>query len=169
MLSLQPQADNLKQLAHLFVLYLLSGSYVAADVGKLTPLEDIQQLSRASKQNRIPILLMVSQYHCGYCDRMKEEVLQPLQLDQAYRHRVLIRELSIDPGEMVTTLQGERQTADEFITQYNVSVTPTLLFLDAEGREAAQRIIGINTVDFLFLYIEAAIDQATAKILSAGD
>ncbi|MEW7995706.1 MAG: hypothetical protein AB2825_14840, partial [Candidatus Thiodiazotropha endolucinida] len=73
MLSLQPQADNLKQLAHIFVLYLLSGSYVAADVGKLPPLEDIQQLSRTSKQNRIPILLMVSQYHCGYCDRMKEE------------------------------------------------------------------------------------------------
>ncbi|MEW7984700.1 MAG: thioredoxin family protein [Candidatus Thiodiazotropha sp.] len=167
--SLQPQADNLNKLAHLFILYLLSGSYVAADVGKLTPLEDMRQLSWASKQKRIPILLMVSQYHCDYCDRMKEEVLQPLQLDQAYRHRVLIRELFIDPGEMVTTLQGKRQAADDFITQYNVSVTPTLLFLDAEGREAAQRIIGINTVDFLFLYIEAAIDQATAKILSVGD
>jgi thioredoxin-related protein len=100
---------------------------------------------------------------------MKEEVLQPLMLNQEYRQRVLIRELSIDPGEMVTTLQGRRQAAADFIDQYHVSVTPTLLFLDAKGREAAQRIIGINTVDFLFLYIDDAIDQATARIESRRD
>jgi thioredoxin-related protein len=169
MLSLQHWADYLKQFARIVVLYLLSSPFGFADVGKLIPLEDIQQLSRESRQQQIPILLLVSQYHCSYCDRMKEEVLHPLQLDQEYRQRVLIRELSIDPGEMVTTLQGKRQAAVDFIDQYDVSVTPTLLFLDAKGREAAQRIIGINTVDFLFLYIDEAIDQATANIQSTKD
>jgi thioredoxin-related protein len=158
----------LKQFTRIVFLYLLSSPFGFADVGKLIPLEDIQQLSWESRQQQIPILLLVSQYHCSYCDRMKEEVLKPLQMDQEYQQRILIRELSIDPGEMVTTLQGKRQGAADFIDQYHVSVTPTLLFLDDEGKEAAQRIVGINTVDFLFLYIDEAIDQATANIRSTG-
>lgn len=167
MLSPQLQAAHLKKLAKILTFYLLFSALAHADTGKLVPLEDIQQLSRQSKQNQIPILLMVSQYHCSYCDRMKEEILEPMQLDLEYQQRVLIRELSIDPGETVTTLQGKREAAADFVSQYNVSVTPTLLFLDAEGREAAERIIGINTVDFLMLYIDDAIKQATTKMQSA--
>jgi thioredoxin-related protein len=156
----------MKQLAQVIILALLSNSIAVADAGKLTTLEDFRLVSRESRQNRIPILVLVSQYHCNYCDRMKEEVLQPLQLNREYRQRVLIRELAIDPGEMITTLEGKSLTVADFITKYSVSVTPTLLFLDAEGREAAKRIIGINTVDFLFYYIDEAIDQATARIQS---
>ncbi|MES9947139.1 MAG: thioredoxin fold domain-containing protein [Candidatus Thiodiazotropha sp.] len=167
MLSPQHRAAHLKQLVKILTLCLFFGTLAHADMGKLVPLEDIQQLSRQSKQNQIPILLMVSQYHCSYCDRMKEEILEPMQLDLEYQQRVLIRELSIDPGETVTSLQGKREEAADFASQYNVSVTPTLLFLDAEGREAAERIIGINTVDFLILYIDDAIKQATTRMQSA--
>ncbi|MCU7937214.1 MAG: thioredoxin fold domain-containing protein [Candidatus Thiodiazotropha sp. (ex Dulcina madagascariensis)] len=136
-----------------------------ADPGKLVSADDLSQLAAESEQRRLPILLMVSQYHCGFCDRMKEEVLQPMRLSGEYRNRVLMRELSIDPGETITNFQGEPETAEDFIHQYEVHVTPTLLFLDAEGKEAAERIVGINTVDYLIFYIEEAIDEATAEIV----
>jgi thioredoxin-related protein len=161
--SLIFRAEHLKQRWPIFFLCLFHATFVFADTSKLTPLEDMRLLGRESRQHQIPILLLVSQYHCSYCERMKQEVLNPLQLDPAYGQRVLIRELSIDPGEMVIDLRGKRQATADFVTRYNVSVTPTLLFLDAEGREAGQRIVGINTVDFLFLYIDEAIDQATTS------
>jgi thioredoxin-related protein len=165
MLSPKARAELLMQLARaLSIFCILSCTIALADAGRLAPLDDLQQLSMLSKQSQLPILLLVSQYHCGFCDRMKKEVLQPMQMDPAYQNRVLIRELSIDPEGMVTSLDGTRQAASEFISQYNVSLTPTLLFLDATGAEVAERIVGINTVDFLPLYIDDAIDQATARM-----
>lgn len=168
--SPRARAEYLKRLAGSFsIICLLYGPFSLADAGKLHPLDDLRQLSMLAKQRQLPILLLVSQYHCGYCDRMKEEVLQPMQLDPTYRDRVLIRELSIDAGEMVITLNGIRRAATDFISQYHISVTPTLLFLDAAGTEAAERIVGINTVDFLLHYIDDAIDEATAKMRAVGN
>jgi thioredoxin-related protein len=122
--------------------------------------EDFQQLAQEAQARRLPILLMVSQYHCGFCERMKEEVLGPMVLSGDYTSRVLIRQLQIDPGQNVTDFQGRRLSAEAFIARYKIRVTPTLLFLDAKGNEATKRIVGINTVDFLIFYIEEAIDEA---------
>jgi thioredoxin-related protein len=160
----KPMTLRIYQLRQVIILTLLCCSPSFVYSGKLTILDDFRQVGRESRQHQIPILVLVSQYHCSYCDRMKEEVLEPLQLNQQYGQRVLIRELSIDPGEMLTTLQGKSLAAADFTARYNVTVTPTLLFLDARGKEAAPRIIGINTVDYLFYYIDDAIDQATTNM-----
>ncbi len=126
----------------------------------LTPADDLQQLAKTARERRIPILLMVSQSHCGYCELMKNEVLIPMQLSGDYTERMLLREMMIDPGEMVTNFLGRRERADAFSRRYKVRVTPTLLFLDDRGEEAAERILGINTVDYLLFYIEEALDNA---------
>ena len=128
--------------------------------GNLQLVEDFQQLGNEARQRQIPILLMVSQYHCGFCERMREEVLGPMVLSGDYTSRVLIRELRMDPGSTVRDFQGERLTAAAFSARYKTRVTPTLLFLDAQGKEAAERIVGINTVDYLLFYIEDAINEA---------
>jgi thioredoxin-related protein len=107
---------------------------------------------------------MVSQEHCGYCERMKQEVLNPMLLSGEYDDKIVMRELLIDPGETVTDFSGQRQAADTFIHNYQVWVTPTLLFLDHRGRETAERILGINTVDYLLFYIESAIDDASSSM-----
>lgn len=143
----------------LLCLLVLSVDCLAVQI-QIPPVEDFQQLAREAEQRQLPILLMVSQYHCGFCERMKEEVLGPMMLSGDYTSRVLIRELLIDPGEYVTDLQGRRLSTEAFIARYQTRVTPTLLFLDAQGKEAAERIVGINTVDYLIFYIEDAIDEA---------
>jgi len=132
----------------------------AEEAPGLLPADDLQQLGQTAGERGVPILLMVSQSHCGYCELMKNEVLIPMQLSGDYQQRTLLRELMIDPGEMVTNFQGQRESADAFRARYKVRVTPTLLFLDARGREAAERILGINTVDYLLFYIEEALDDA---------
>jgi len=143
----------------LLCLLMLSASGLFAGEG-VPSVEDFQQLAREAELRQLPILLMVSQYHCGFCERMKEEVLGPMMLSSDYTSRVLIRELQIDPGHYVTDFQGQRLSAEAFTARYKTQVTPTLLFLDAQGNEAAERIVGINTVDFLIFYIEDAINEA---------
>ncbi|MCU7879793.1 MAG: thioredoxin fold domain-containing protein [Candidatus Thiodiazotropha sp. (ex Lucinoma aequizonata)] len=155
----------LKLLSRVLILNILFILSVSADPEKLIPVENIQKLAAEAKQNQIPILLLISQYHCGFCDLMKEEILQPMQLNSSYRERVLVRELLIDQGGMVTNFQGNREATADFVDQYNIFVTPTLLFLDADGKEASERIVGINTIDYLIFYIEDAIDSATANMV----
>jgi thioredoxin-related protein len=94
---------------------------------------------------------------------MKREILNPMQLSGEYKDQVIMLEILIDPGEMVTNFSGRRETAEAFADRYGVFVTPTLLFLDADGNEAAERILGINTIDFLPLYIDNAIENASLK------
>ncbi len=137
-----------------------AGPIHASEAPRLPLAENLQQLAYAARERRIPILLVVSQSHCGYCELMRNEVLIPMQLSGDYRERALMRELMIDPGEMVTNFQGQRETADAFRARYQVHVTPTLLFLDDRGQEVAERILGINTLDYLLFYIEAALDSA---------
>lgn len=143
------------------LLLLLVSRFTVADTLTLSPADNLQQLGETAAERGIPILLMVSQYHCGYCERMKNEILNPMLLSGEYEGRVLMRELSIDPGEQVINFQGLPESAESFSHGYKAYVTPTLLFLDGSGQEAVERIRGINTIDYLPLYIEDAIDNAT--------
>ena len=148
----------------LCALLLLLALPVAADSIALPQATDLQRLGESAEEKAVPILLMVSQYHCGFCELMKREVLHPMLLSGEYADRVIIRELLIDPGETVTNFEGRREAGDSFSGRYRVYVTPTLLFLDGEGNEMAERILGINTVDYLLFYIEDAIAESTDRM-----
>lgn len=95
---------------------------------------------------------------------MKREVLNPMQLSGDYAKQVLIRELPIDLGESITNFEGHREVTKHFSNRYRIQVTPTLLFLDGNGNEVAERILGINTVDYLLFYVEEAIKTATRSM-----
>jgi thioredoxin-related protein len=69
--------------------------------------------------------------------------------------------LPVEAGKTIINFKGRHEAAGEFRDRYKVQVTPTLLFLDGNGDEVAQRILGINTVDYLLFYIEDAIETAT--------
>jgi thioredoxin-related protein len=146
------------------VLLLLFASPLAVGQKAIPYADDLQKLAKAAKQKKLPIVLLISQYHCGYCDRMKQELLNPMHFSGDFEETALVAELMIDEGEMVIDFQGNRVPAAEFSQRYAVYVTPTLLFLDSRGDEAAERILGINTLDFLMLYILDAAESAALQI-----
>ena len=152
-----------KPVVYACLLYLFCACATATEPGKLPIAEDLSKLGADAQRQQLPILLLVSQYHCEYCDLMKREILHPMRLNGDFRQRALMRELLIDAGEKVTNFQGQTVNAAEFADQYGVFVTPTLLFLDHTGHEAAERILGINTLDYLVFYIQAAIETAANK------
>ncbi|MEW8626418.1 MAG: thioredoxin fold domain-containing protein [Candidatus Thiodiazotropha sp.] len=149
------------------LLQLLIISPLSADQNLIPQIHDLQKLAREANEKKLPIVLLVSQYHCGYCDRMKQDVLYPMSISGDFEQTALVRELLIDDGEMVIDFQGNRLAAAAFSQRYSVFVTPTLLFLDSRGEEAAERILGINTMDYLLFYILNAAESAAEKIAVA--
>jgi thioredoxin-related protein len=147
----------------LFIASLLITSMATAGHSRFPVADDFNKLGAEAEDKQLPILLLISQYHCEYCDQMKREILHPMHANGDFRNRVLIRELVIDTGKKISDFQGNKMDAAAFSQRYGVYVTPTLLFLDSKGLEVAERISGINTIDYLAFYIQNAIETAVEK------
>lgn len=125
---------------------------------------NLQQEAKLASRTHKPILLMISREHCPYCKLMKREILYPMSLDPEVTQRIILREMLIDPGMRIIDFHGERQDSAAFAHGYGVHLTPTLLFLDPQGNELTKRIVGINTIELFSFYLDAAIEEAIAKL-----
>jgi hypothetical protein len=48
-----------------------------------------------------------------------------------------------------------------FARRYGAEVTPTSLFMDGQGRELADRIVGISNIEYYGFYLDKAIASAS--------
>ena len=113
----------------------------------------------AASQGRI-IMLLVSQVHCPYCVLIKEDIIHPMIIGGDHADKLSIRELYIDRGDTIRDFDGKSVSGMAFAKKYGASFTPTLLFLDPQGRELTERMIGINTPEMYFYYIDQSIRKA---------
>ncbi len=156
-------------LAALLTFVIPGGSPAMKPEGvEIDPAGDLQAAGARAGARQIPILLVVTQEHCPFCHRIKEEILRPMLISGEYEHRVMIRELLIDPGETTRDFQGRQRDAREFADDYKVWVTPTLLYLGPDGRELRPRILGINTMEMYGYYVDEGIAEALQRLRSGG-
>ena len=139
---------------------LLAAVQVQALAVGVSRVENFAALGDRARSGHMPILLLVSQEDCPYCEILKREILEPMLIIGEYDGRVLIRELFIDSELPVRDFDGQTITPDELARRYRARLTPTVLFLDDRGRELTKPMIGINTVEFYGYYLDAAIDTA---------
>ena len=125
---------------------------------------DLQRDARLASHGKVPLLLIFSQVDCAFCERLKDEVINPMLISGEYTHRVLIREFMIDDDEPVTDFDGRPIDPMMVFHRYDLFVTPSVLILGHQGKELAERQIGINTVDYYGYYLDTSIDQALSKI-----
>lgn len=125
---------------------------------------DLQQLGDQALSRELPILLTFTSLICSYCELLEQDFLQPMLLSGEYRDRVMIRKLELGPGTSVTDFKGKKIMASELSSRYRVFVTPTLLFVDGNGRELAERIVGINTPELFGGYLDDCIETALLHI-----
>jgi hypothetical protein len=68
--------------------------------------------------------------------------------------------MKIDGSGTVRDFDGKLITVDEFTDRYNISVTPTVVFLDGSGAQLAPKRVGLSTPDFYGGYLDQSIDLA---------
>jgi thioredoxin-related protein len=151
-------------------LFAVTGMFSWAPVDAAVPLaRNLQAAGQRAISDCKPLLLEFSAVACDYCRLLEVEILNPTLLNSDYDHRVLMQKLLIDQSDRLTGFDGETVTAEELAAKYRVYVTPTLLFVDAEGRELADRMVGVTTLDFYGGYLDIALDNAQRKLRSRGD
>lgn len=139
----------------------------AAGPPRVPVTHDLQADGQRSEQRSLPIMLVFTAPGCSYCKLLKRDFLKPMLRSGDYANKVLIREVKIEAGQSVVDFAGKSVSTSALAQRYHVRVTPTVLFLDGQGRELAKPMVGINSVDFYGSYLDQSIDVARSK-LQAG-
>jgi thioredoxin-related protein len=144
-------------------LFWLAGGALRAEV-EIPLATDLQADGQQAREARLPILLTFSAIVCDYCRQLEDEFLRPMLISGEYTDKVLIRRLLLDNGSRVSDFSGDRIAATQLADRYRVFVTPTLLFVDGNGKELARRMLGINTPELYGGYLDNCIDTALYSI-----
>ncbi|PLX59810.1 thioredoxin family protein [Sedimenticola selenatireducens] len=130
----------------------------------ITTATDLHADGKTAKTENKAILLLVSQEHCSFCVQIKREVISPMLRSGNYTDTLLIRELILDGVSTVIDFKGTQRDNHSFAYDYKVSVTPTLLFLDAEGKELSEQMVGIQTPDMYYYYVDQSVQEEIKAI-----
>ena len=148
-----------------WITWALAGACIAtaaaAPADGILPASDLHREGLEATRGCKPLLLEFSSSSCSYCHLLEAEVLNPTLLNRDYDHRVVMRKLMIDSAARLTDFDGAGQvSAEQLASRYKVYVTPTLLFVDAHGREIAERMVGVTTLEFYGGYLDVALDAS---------
>lgn len=145
-------------------LAILAWLPVAAAAADVPPAQDLARDAQQLATMRIPMLILYSQADCRWCERVRREYLGPMQRDPSYRARVVLRQIDLDAPTALVDFAGRATTHIEFARAEGARVTPTVQLYGPKGERLGEAIVGFRIPDFYAAYIDAAIDQATAKL-----
>ena len=121
--------------------------------------DDLQTLGKQMKADQLGLMVMFHASYCEYCERLEEDLLVPMLRSGEYDKKILIRKIQIDSSDDLVNFNGQTITTGQISTLYGASMTPTLVFLDANGEEQSERILGYTTPDFFSAYVDQGIDE----------
>lgn len=148
----------------LAMLALLASAGAIAAGAHLPPVTDIGAQSAAAAKHGEPLVVLVSLPDCTYCDTVRRNYLGP----QVAAGEIAAREIDMTADTPIRDVDGTVITAKQWARARNISVAPTVLFLDRQGRNLASPLRGMQA-DFYGAYLEQAIDEARAKVAARSD
>jgi thioredoxin-related protein len=117
-------------------------------------------IAKSAKSSNSPIIVLYSADNCSYCERLKDEVLNPLFPPDKDSYSTSIKEVNIEQGGKMTDFDGDTIRSRLFKNRYDVFSTPTLLILDFKGVPLAPPIVGYSSKESYTETLNAALSKA---------
>lgn len=143
---------------------LVAASAGAVERGKLPFAADLTAEAKLSREKKIPIMILFSADGCTYCGRVRDEFFIPTTRNAEYDDKVILLEVEVGSGARLVDFQGKTTTQARFAQRYKIGFTPTVLVVDAAGKELTDPLIGLTTPDFYGGYMEDRIVQGMEKL-----
>ena len=141
-------------------LLLISSAALPDSPTGIVTTDDWSAETAKARQSGIPIVILFSRKHCGYCELLKIKVLEPLVKRGELTDSVQIRELDIDRGGKIMDFDGEKIRTRAFVKRYNIYATPTLVLVDYQGKPLGTPIVGFNNREDYLPHLEYFLDAA---------
>ncbi len=153
-----------RNLLLIFVCLLPIAGPVLGDSVVMIHATDLREDARIAKVDNLILVLEFSSEDCAFCRKLEDQFLLPMQRNSEYGGKVLIRAISLDDVEGLVDFKGRSLSTAEFAARYEVGLTPTLLFLNADGVEMSDKLVGIWSEDFYGGFIDNRIAEARDKL-----
>ncbi|QKT03697.1 thioredoxin family protein [Ectothiorhodospiraceae bacterium 2226] len=157
------------------VLGLVAGLFYMAWAGAasdprpaLVHAHDLVADARSAAADDKPLLLMFSSEPCPYCRIVEDEFLRPMLISGEYDDKVVMRKVKLDGYSRIRDFEGREVRVDELAKNYGVRITPTVVMVDAKGRQLAPSLEGIATRDYYGGDLDRVIDQALVEVRGEG-
>jgi thioredoxin-related protein len=153
----------LRAAAAMLAAFLVATGHGAMAAGAHLPAAtDLAAQAKAAASRGEPLVVLVTLPDCVYCETVRRNYLGP----QAAAGEIVARELDMTASTPLRNTDGSMTTARDWVRSRNVTVAPTVLFLDARGRSLAAPLRGMQP-DFYGAYLEQALDQARSALAAA--
>ena len=124
----------------------------------LPPAKDLHADAATARREHLPIVILVSLDGCPHCETVRRSHLLPLL--RAKNPAVILRQVELRSSATLVDFDGRKTTHAEFAQRHRATIAPVVLFFDAEGRSAAEPIVGASIPDFYGAYLEKALADA---------
>lgn len=108
-----------------------------------------------------PLVVMITLAGCPYCEIVRKHYLLPM------RREGLVHAVQLDVLDRTANLQGfdgQMSTPAALASSWKARFTPTVLFFGPDGRELAERLVGVAVPDFYGEYLEARLNEARTRL-----
>ncbi|MDH5216407.1 MAG: thioredoxin fold domain-containing protein [Gammaproteobacteria bacterium] len=156
------QVFRVFQLVSMFFILVPAVSWA---VGSKIPMSDnLNSIGSEALAAKKPVMLVFAAKDCGYCDRLEEDHLAPMSLSKEYTSRVIIRKVMIDTYDDIRDFNGDKRSGDDIADKYGVTVTPTVMIFDNEGKRLSKKLIGYNGNEYFGWDLEKLISNAESEL-----
>lgn len=123
----------------------------------------LRAASQTAQGRRDPLVVMVTLKGCAFCDIVRNNYLGPM-----YRRGevVAVQVNMLDRQTPLQDIGGQITTPHDQAHVWKARIAPTLLFLNAQGQEVAERLEGMSSADFYGAYLDERL--ATARRVIRG-
>lgn len=159
----------------ILLVFLLPGLIVsgfiahAEDDNELPPVKlintrDLRTDSVIAEQQQLPILLYFASENCRYCRFVEEEQLKPMLRNRAYDKKIIVRRIYAADYASIYDFNGKITTGSHLASRYQAPLTPTLVFVDHQGKEIAPRIVGVVSPDYYSAELDDSINLSLITV-----
>ncbi|SFV86075.1 hypothetical protein MNB_SUP05-9-389 [hydrothermal vent metagenome] len=145
------------------LLLLLFSNFSAAEELTLPVAKDFLMDSQKVWKQKTPILIMFSIPGCGYCKKIKEDVLSPMAEMPEYQKKIIIRHIDAQSFDEINNFYNEELSHNEFAFKYAVNFFPTVILVDNYGATLG-KIVGVPSDEYYWTDLDEVIEKSIKKL-----
>lgn len=132
---------------------------------KLQEMDDFHWIAQQARADNIPIMIMFTAAHCEFCHILTDSVLDPMILGGLYDgYAMYMRKVSTDRHRYIKFNENETIGKRQFARMYNADITPSVIFVNANGIPVAEPLIGVMDSQLYAGLIHQRLNQAYERM-----
>ena len=150
----------------LFLLILLALiALPSSAAAELTLAKDLDALGEKARQQGKPLVVFFFQEQCHYCETVRHQFLLPINGNERYQNRIILRQVDTRSPETIRDFQGNKMPQQQFAAREEKRFTPTIAFYGPDGEQLAKPLVGLKGGrDYYGHYLDKGIETAEAAL-----